>query len=183
VYEVNEGFGQVRRGPGAFRNAFSLTLSARLAVGGIPALNDRGFGPMRGGPGGFGGMRGFGGPGGFGGGPDGPRGRGEGGAGRSFNVVGLLDRMLANPIPRSEEHTSELQSRENLVCRLLLEKKKLYLETQRSLEAPESLITIQGDKMKKVLHFQMTRYQITLFGAMEIASRAYASTNQIRRQE
>src|SRR5690606_41110141 len=31
------------------------------------------------------------------------------------------------PLPssgRSEEHTSELQSRENLVCRLLLEKKK-----------------------------------------------------------
>src|SRR5690606_40061362 len=27
-------------------------------------------------------------------------------------------------LPRSEEHTSELQSRENLVCRLLLEKKK-----------------------------------------------------------
>src|SRR5690606_39656255 len=26
---------------------------------------------------------------------------------------------------RSEEHTSELQSRENLVCRLLLEKKKM----------------------------------------------------------
>src|SRR5271165_1123274 len=26
--------------------------------------------------------------------------------------------------PRSEEHTSELQSRENLVCRLLLEKQK-----------------------------------------------------------
>src|SRR5207302_8417874 len=29
-----------------------------------------------------------------------------------------------NTDPRSEEHTSELQSRENLVCRLLLEKKK-----------------------------------------------------------
>src|SRR5690606_40617198 len=29
---------------------------------------------------------------------------------------------------RSEEHTSELQSRENLVCRLLLEKKK-YITT------------------------------------------------------
>src|SRR5690606_41981441 len=28
------------------------------------------------------------------------------------------------PAGRSEEHTSELQSRENLVCRLLLEKKK-----------------------------------------------------------
>src|SRR5690606_39877538 len=30
---------------------------------------------------------------------------------------------LPNSIYRSEEHTSELQSRENLVCRLLLEKK------------------------------------------------------------
>src|SRR3989454_9320516 len=31
--------------------------------------------------------------------------------------------------PRSEEHTSELQSPCNLVCRLLLEKKKLYCAT------------------------------------------------------
>src|SRR5690606_39656625 len=30
----------------------------------------------------------------------------------------------STPPDRSEEHTSELQSRENLVCRLLLEKKK-----------------------------------------------------------
>src|SRR5690606_40127533 len=30
----------------------------------------------------------------------------------------------ANPKQRSEEHTSELQSREKLVCRLLLEKEK-----------------------------------------------------------
>src|SRR6266508_5193396 len=29
-----------------------------------------------------------------------------------------------HPTPRSEEHTSELQSRGHLVCRLLLEKKK-----------------------------------------------------------
>src|SRR5690606_40885814 len=29
---------------------------------------------------------------------------------------------------RSEEHTSELQSRENLVCRLLLEKKKMKMD-------------------------------------------------------
>src|SRR5690606_41459407 len=32
--------------------------------------------------------------------------------------------LFCNQIVRSEEHTSELQSRENLVCRLLLEKKK-----------------------------------------------------------
>src|SRR3712207_7426883 len=31
--------------------------------------------------------------------------------------------------PRSEEHTSELQSRQYLVCRLLLEKKKKYYAT------------------------------------------------------
>src|SRR3712207_8988724 len=30
------------------------------------------------------------------------------------------------PLVRSEEHTSELQSRQYLVCRLLLEKKKTY---------------------------------------------------------
>src|SRR3712207_6859245 len=30
---------------------------------------------------------------------------------------------------RSEEHTSELQSRQYLVCRLLLEKKKMYTST------------------------------------------------------
>src|SRR5436309_9793761 len=32
--------------------------------------------------------------------------------------------VVGSEQPRSEEHTSELQSRENLVCRLLLEKKK-----------------------------------------------------------
>src|SRR3989449_7304909 len=32
-----------------------------------------------------------------------------------------------SPLPRSEEHTSELQSRLHLVCRLLLEKKKEQL--------------------------------------------------------
>src|SRR5690606_40414006 len=35
-------------------------------------------------------------------------------------ALGQIDRQFG----RSEEHTSELQSRENLVCRLLLEKKK-----------------------------------------------------------
>src|SRR3712207_8497326 len=32
--------------------------------------------------------------------------------------------QLVRELPRSEEHTSELQSRQYLVCRLLLEKKK-----------------------------------------------------------
>src|SRR3712207_8107541 len=37
----------------------------------------------------------------------------------------LLD-LHRDPGDRSEEHTSELQSRQYLVCRLLLEKKKKY---------------------------------------------------------
>src|SRR5690606_20251591 len=36
----------------------------------------------------------------------------------------VMEEMLKQGFSRSEEHTSELQSRENLVCRLLLEKKK-----------------------------------------------------------
>src|SRR5690606_39714547 len=40
---------------------------------------------------------------------------------KSANIAG---RCLVVSVTRSEEHTSELQSRENLVCRLLLEKKK-----------------------------------------------------------
>src|SRR3712207_7355915 len=47
------------------------------------------------------------------------------------NIVSLNENLtenellvLAGSIERSEEHTSELQSRQYLVCRLLLEKKK-----------------------------------------------------------
>src|SRR2546428_4356626 len=38
-------------------------------------------------------------------------------------------------LPRSEEHTSELQSRSDLVCRLLLEKKKVdaHVTSERQL--------------------------------------------------
>src|SRR5690606_39581069 len=58
--------------------------------------------------------------------PSGKLWRGAGSAAASFDMLlpfGLpLFRLLYSL--RSEEHTSELQSRENLVCRLLLEKKK-----------------------------------------------------------
>src|SRR5207302_10174004 len=45
------------------------------------------------------------------------------GAARVGDALDAVDRL------RSEEHTSELQSRENLVCRLLLEKKKIKNKT------------------------------------------------------
>src|SRR5258706_8427339 len=39
-------------------------------------------------------------------------------------ALDLVRRGAGRRVPRSEEHTSELQSLTNLVCRLLLEKKK-----------------------------------------------------------
>src|SRR5260370_30848235 len=41
--------------------------------------------------------------------------------------TGLLESELFGHEKRSEEHTSELQSHLNLVCRLLLEKKKAHV--------------------------------------------------------
>src|SRR5436309_8599544 len=43
---------------------------------------------------------------------------------------------------RSEEHTSELQSRENLVCRLLLEKKK-NTELDRILDIIHNQVSVR----------------------------------------
>src|SRR5690606_39320986 len=47
----------------------------------------------------------------------------------ALKYVGINTDMNESAI-RSEEHTSELQSRENLVCRLLLEKKKKQKKLQ-----------------------------------------------------
>src|SRR3712207_7221425 len=56
-----------------------------------------------------------------------PRNLTGGGEGRLLGV-GVHDRVLvAEGVLRSEEHTSELQSRQYLVCRLLLEKKNSYV--------------------------------------------------------
>src|SRR3989442_2561770 len=43
-----------------------------------------------------------------------------------FSLLKLREVHHRRPSLRSEEHTSELQSRPHLVCRLLLEKKKLH---------------------------------------------------------
>src|SRR3712207_8165389 len=51
-----------------------------------------------------------------------PRGRGL--RGLVQRLAHHRSRHLDAPLGRSEEHTSELQSRQYLVCRLLLEKKK-----------------------------------------------------------
>src|SRR2546427_9203001 len=43
---------------------------------------------------------------------------------RADGVLEAVEGAVATGCGRSEEHTSELQSQSNLVCRLLLEKKK-----------------------------------------------------------
>src|SRR2546429_2845994 len=53
------------------------------------------------------------------------------------------------PVPRSEEHTSELQSRLHLVCRLLLEKKK---KTELPLPPPDRHTTIQSLHHSPTIH-------------------------------
>src|SRR3712207_7387840 len=43
-----------------------------------------------------------------------------------LRAANILCYLTTNQNPRSEEHTSELQSRQYLVCRLLLEKKTIH---------------------------------------------------------
>src|SRR3712207_6916104 len=49
---------------------------------------------------------------------------GAAGGGACGDLIRIAVRVERNRVVRSEEHTSELQSRQYLVCRLLLEKKK-----------------------------------------------------------
>src|SRR2546430_10069022 len=53
-------------------------------------------------------------------------------------------RMYCHTSARSEEHTSELQSQSNLVCRLLLEKKKNRLSSHplSRLSAPPHILPL-----------------------------------------
>src|SRR5690349_22840592 len=66
-------------------------------------------------------------------------------AGNTHSCARMEDRSVtcwgfgATGALRSEEHTSELQSRRELVCRLLLEKKKQHLRwSRRTTTAPQA---------------------------------------------
>src|SRR2546430_8729131 len=71
------------------------------------------------------------------------RGNGRGGV-TTGNHIKKSPAAWADRLGRSEEHTSELQSQSNLVCRLLLEKKKT-----RPLDKPRTDIT-RYDRVSKV---------------------------------
>src|SRR5256886_4104402 len=76
--------------------------------------------------------------------------------------------------PRSEEHTSELQSQSNLVCRLLLEKKK-----QASLGSSSSQTNEQGLKTGKTsskkIELALVSKQITLLNQIFLSIRVVRS--------
>src|SRR5256886_13045909 len=62
--------------------------------------------------------------------------------------------LVGRHLVRSEEHTSELQSQSNLVCRLLLEKKKYIVTKPRCfyLHPPPSLCTRGGAVPRHIHH-------------------------------
>src|SRR6266496_4589596 len=62
---------------------------------------------------------------------------------RITSVTGITHEASAGVAIRSEEHTSELQSRRDLVCRLLLEKKK---KKQRQLSPAYNKKSIKTEK-------------------------------------
>src|SRR2546426_4052837 len=68
--------------------------------------------------------------------------RGEGAA--SASSVRAIAVVPSLPSARSEEHTSELQSPCNLVCRLLLEKKKKATDERGTHGNVLSVLTVSG---------------------------------------
>src|SRR2546428_9339313 len=70
-----------------------------------------------------------------------------------FDVV-LLDLSL----PRSEEHTSELQSRSDLVCRLLLEKKKPNNTCHNTIARSPSNSSVHSSHSNNHLEASMLQY-------------------------
>src|SRR5258707_2546299 len=72
---------------------------------------------------------------------------------RSRSIAALIAGMVPScrASSRSEEHTSELQSRQYLVCRLLLEKKKnnksrrrLYVQSNKNYDRVEDIDIVES---------------------------------------
>src|SRR5690242_17015686 len=70
-------------------------------------------------------------------------------SGRSSGGTTESNSMIA-PAIRSEEHTSELQSHVNLVCRLLLEKKKVRLQQSGPRARPGAALRIRRAEVHRV---------------------------------
>src|SRR5256886_9162180 len=71
-----------------------------------------------------------------------------------FQLKGDLLIFITAKTMRSEEHTSELQSQSNLVCRLLLEKKKKTIQ-----RISTRIIQKKNTKLIKSLHISQLKLQ------------------------
>src|SRR2546430_6334965 len=65
--------------------------------------------------------------------------------------AGTAEASCISPTVRSEEHTSELQSQSNLVCRLLLEKKKQHTN-QEPIQSITIIVSQEGHPYQQTLH-------------------------------
>src|SRR2546430_11072765 len=83
-------------------------------------------------------------------------------------VVSFMRPVAASRIRRSEEHTSELQSQSNLVCRLLLEKKKKDLVVV-DLSNPSSRIDISDQDHEVIIEFSKTSLLDNLRRILDVA--------------
>src|SRR5688572_31145828 len=66
---------------------------------------------------------------------------------RTPHTIHRIDKKVEQKILRSEEHTSELQSQSNLVCRLLLEKKKIIGRLTYRHPVLHTLTTVGGERL------------------------------------
>src|SRR5256885_12565295 len=71
---------------------------------------------------------------------------------RDASAVAHVDHAI-----RSEEHTSELQSPCNLVCRLLLEKKNIYAVVGGSLALLALVVSLALVSARLLVHFRLRR--------------------------
>src|SRR2546422_3276555 len=78
-----------------------------------------------------------------------------------FSSAPNVNRLpMASAASRSEEHTSELQSRLHLVCRLLLEKKKKYLKNSPSLVSAYLPDPVGSDVPTKITDFALSSERV-----------------------
>src|SRR5215510_4528179 len=84
-----------------------------------------------------------------------------------YTIGALACGIVKDPHLRSEEHTSELQSRGHLVCRLLLEKKKTLIarSAKWSFRPPHPQLT-RGSRIASGISTSITRADSVIFFLM-----------------
>src|SRR6185295_13928951 len=98
---------------------------------------------------------------------------------RSFDATApITDQYLPTALPqarlaRSEEHTSELQSRQYLVCRLLLEKKKLRKKAYQSYKIKQEIKTNRKIRLSANRSATITQSIITTMFSIRLRMTAF----------